>query len=49
MVEDGLDGVPGLLPRDPQVLLEWPTQAGEDCLRRLVGAQGLLSYNWKKI
>ena len=47
MVQDRLDGVPRLLPRDPQVLLQGPAQAREHRLRCLVRAQGLLA-NYKK-
>ena len=38
--EDGVRGVPGLLARDAQVLLEGPRDLGQQRLRRVVGVQG---------
>ena len=40
VVEDGVHGVAGLLPRHPEILLQRPGNAGEDGLGRLVGVQG---------
>ena len=37
--EDGVRGVPGLLARDAEVLLEGPRDLGQQRLRRVVGVQ----------